>query len=84
MLCSACAPHARDSHTVHEPISVLHPLRCCLAAEAERSEVTPQLFERSMEELVNAFKAHWMVATTTVTPLCKMFSYFYYENTGPL
>ena len=25
---------------------------------------TPQLFERSMEELVNAFKADWMVATT--------------------
>ena len=62
----------------------LHTLQCCLAMEMERrhSEVTPQLFERSMEERVNDFKADWIVATT-VPPLCKIFSHFYYENTGP-
>ena len=51
--------------------------------ERRHSEVTSQLFERSMEERVNDFKVDWMVATT-VPSLCKIFSYFYYENTGPL
>ena len=39
--------------------------------ERRHSEVTLQLFEISMEELVNDFKADWMVATT-VPPLGKI------------